>query len=156
MLLLDGKRWLAAVATLAVALAAVGCADLDTPLGPEIRPVSMLRVTGLTPSTVTRGQTATIVATGLGFLPDLTAFVGLTPREDPEFYKTQLRSVEFVSTTRALLYLPVTLPAGDLDVTFINPDSGMLRLPGALHVVRPGQIGIEGPQGKTAQEEPCR
>lgn len=140
------------MACLAAALAFAGCADLDTPLGPEIRPVSVMRVTGLTPSTVTRGQAMTVVATGLGFLPDMTAFVGLTPREDPEYYKTQLRSVEFVSTTRALLYLPTTLPAGDLDVTLVNPDSGTLRLPGALHVVRPGQIGIEGPQGKTTRE----
>ncbi|MBI3892913.1 MAG: hypothetical protein HY303_15435 [Candidatus Wallbacteria bacterium] len=126
-----------AFALAVMALAAWGCADLDTPLGPIVRPQSQPRVVSIAPAAVTQGVAATVTVSGTGFLPEFSAFVGTAFRDTPDFPATQVRSVEFLGTTRLLLHLPGNLPAGLLTVTIINPDDGLARLARGLNVQRP-------------------
>ncbi|MBI4871428.1 MAG: hypothetical protein HY814_07665 [Candidatus Riflebacteria bacterium] len=128
-------------------MAVSGCANLDTPVGPAVRPQSIPRLVAMQPKVVTRGVAATVIASGTGFLPGICAFVGKTAQQDSEFVRTQVDRVDFVSTTRATLYLGVDLPAGELDVTLLNPDYGTARLVAGLTVVPAPDGPIwEGPQ----------
>ncbi len=118
-----------------------------------MRPQSAPRIVAIEPRTVTRGVASTLVVSGTGFLPELTAFVGTAARETPEFPATEVRPVEFVASTRAVLHLPSNLPAGRLDVTLINPDDGLARLTRGLTVVVPV---VKAPQGEVHLEAPNR